>query len=231
MVVAATLLVSLGMTVGCSNVPKEVVELSYVIGEDLQAVHESHRKLVTLHYDGLRAQRTRYFEAVWKPRFIQRWVSNGRLVDIASGRMIFDEQRDDFVAPTKGKEGEQLVKSVWLWADAAIEEIEEKKTELMAPLDRDEKSLLASIDEAFGRLFKGNATITAHLNSLRQVQEVQDDVLKALNLKDLREKINKELADASSRAQKAQVELEKLDQQVQKVKTKVQDAAEQLRKQ
>ena len=64
-----------------------------------------------------------------------------------------------------------------------------------------EQGLLASVDSAFTQVMMANATITAHLNSLREVQEVQDEVLKALNLRDLRDRVNNALVDASNTAQ------------------------------
>jgi hypothetical protein len=77
--------------------------------------------------------------------------------------------------------------------------------------------LAASVDEAFARLVRANAIITAHLNSLRKVQEVQDEALQRLKLKDMRDKINQHLisasesaADAIKKIQKAEKPLEKL---------------------
>ena len=56
------------------------------------------------------------------------------------------------------------------------------------------------MDEAFANLMRSNAAITAHLNSLREVQEVQDEALRTLHVRELRERVNGALAAASARA-------------------------------
>jgi len=92
---------------------------------------------------------------------------------------------------------------VRLWAEVAVEEIEKKKKELIDPIDKNEKELLNSIDEVFAQLIRANAAITAHLNSIRKVKEVQDEALQALKVKDLRDKINNGLIFASDEANEA----------------------------
>jgi len=218
--IAAAFAVMLSVTISsCANVPQEVVDLSYLIGEDLASVHESHKKLIHQHFDNLRAQRIDYLERIWTPAFVSAWIADGHLTNLATGREVYSEEKNDFVKPTPGREQQQLLNSVRLWADEAILEIQKKRSELLSPLDNDEKELTDMINEAFARLFRGNAAITAHLNSLRKVQGVQDDILKALDLKDLREKINTGLARASEKAQTGLADIEAADQKVLKFKS------------
>ena len=97
------------------------------------------------------------------------------------------------------------------------------KRELLNPIDQDEKALLISVDDAFARIIRANATVTAHLNSLRKVQEVQDDSLKALKLKDLRDQINHQLALASEKTQGVIDKIEKSEAFIKKAGEKKQD--------
>lgn len=214
-------LITMLIMAGCANVPQEVVDLSTTIGEDMAAVHQSHRQLIKQHFANIREQRLEYLEATWTPRYLQKWVVEGHLVQIANGKEVFDEVNEKFVVPTRGSESAQLLKSVQLWADAAIADIESKRAKLLGPVDSDERDLMASVDEAFARLFRGNAAITAHLNSVRKVQGAQDDVLKALNLKDLRTQINAALAKASEKAKLTKEELDDLEKDIQKAQPKV----------
>jgi len=187
----------------CSTVPREVVELSYVMGQDIDALKVSYRDLVHRHYDALRAQRLAYLDKEWKPAFIKTWIADGHLIPLASGSEVFSQSAEGFVKPTPGKEEIQLLDGVAGWAEDAIEQITIKRGELINPLDQDEKELIAIVDESFGRLTRGNALITAHLNSLNKVQSVQDDFMKAIDLKGLRAAINDKLSDASIKADKA----------------------------
>lgn len=174
---------------GCATVPKEVVELSYTVGQDLEALHLSYRTLIEMHFDGLRAQPVDFLEKRWIPAFLQDFMQSGQLIQIA-----------------RGSDSMQVQEDVQAWVEVAIETIEEKKRELLDPIDKDEKELLESVDEAFARVIRANATITAHLNSIRKVQEIRDDALRALNLNELRDRIDEGLASAS---QKAEAALEK----------------------
>jgi hypothetical protein len=178
-----------------------VVELSYAVGQDLSAVHESYRTLVKQRFDDFRAVREAYLKDEWIPTYLSIWIEDGRLVDTANSKVVWSDERGEFVAPPPGREKELLLHTIDTWARVAIEEIDDKRNEVLEPLNKDEAALLASIDDAFDRLYRANATITAHLNSLRKVQEVQDEALQALKLKDLRNKITEALANASDKAQ------------------------------
>ena len=58
----------------------------------------------------------------------------------------------------------------------------------------------------------------AHLNSIRKVQEVQDGVLSALGIRELRDKINDALIKASDEAAQYLYEIEKADDAVLRAK-------------
>jgi hypothetical protein len=218
------------LSAACSNVPPEVVDLSNKLGEDMAAVHASYRQLINEHYDNIRQQRVAWFDNTWAPSYVKGWIADGRLVDMAAGKVVYDPAKDDFLAPTKGREGQQLVESIYAWADAAVFNLAEKRKRLIEPIDKDEQELLASVDEAFARFFRGNAVITAHLNSLRNVQGKQDDLLRALDLKDLRLKINKALEEASNKAVVTQAEVDALEKDVEKGKAAIDKAKATVRK-
>lgn len=202
---------------GCASTPKEVVELSYRMGEDLAAVHKSYLDLVHERFDRFRAERLDYLNNTWKPAYIKDWTQRGRLADIAAGKAVWAKAERKFVDPTSGKESEQLHESVQVWARNAIAQIQKKQKELLDPLDKDEKDVRAMIDDSFGRLYQANAAITAHLNSLRKVQEVQDQALAGLKVKDVRDKVNQALIDTSERAKAGLEQIQKADQKVDRV--------------
>ena len=171
---------------GCASVPKEVVELSYTVSRDLNAVHLSYGQLIKTHFDGLRKQATDFLDNEWTPTYIEKFIKTGKLVERATD-----------------SDPKMVLLGVRLWAEVAVAQIEKKKKELIDPIDKDEKELLNSIDEAFAQIKTANAAITAHLNSIRKVKEVQDEALQALKVKGLRDKINKGLLSASDRANEA----------------------------
>lgn len=188
---------------GCATVPKEVVELSYTIGQDMDSLHSSYRTLVQQHFQNLRDQTLTFLNNRWIPTYLNDFIENGELIKLA--------QRPDSV---------EVFDGVSTWVEVAIEEIENKKKELLNPIDQDEKALLISVDDAFDRIIRANATVTAHLNSIRKVQEIQDETLKALKLKDIRDQINQQLASASEKTQGAIEKIEKSESFIKKAEEK-----------
>lgn len=182
----AVILICIGILLGCAKVPKQAVQLSYILGDDITAVQTSYRLLVRQHFQNLRNQVTTFIDTRWKPVYLRDFIQNGNLVGRATGS-----------DPAK------VLKDVGDWAQVAIEEIESKKKELLDPIDKAESELQLSIDEAFARMTRANSTITAHLNSVRKVQAVQDAALEAFGLKDLRDRINNGLVEASEATQEA----------------------------
>ncbi len=189
--------------VGCATVPKEVVELSYTTGQDLDAIHSSYKNLIETHFDNLRAQTNDFLENRWIPVYLKRFMEKSELVKMVQG----SDPKTVFV-------------DVQLFVEVAIKEIEDKKKELIDPINRDEKDLMSSVDEAFSRIIRANAMITAHLNSLRKVQQVQDEALQALQLKDLQDKINDGLIMASEKSKMALEELKKTEGLIDKIDDK-----------
>jgi len=178
------LLLILGLMVfllaGCVTIPKEVVELSYIVGQDLTIVHASYKKLVQEHCQFLKEQIIRFLEEKWIPAYIEDFIIEGELIEN--------------VADTE---------YVYLWAEVALEEIAAKKEELLEPINQEEQKLLELVDEAFVQLYNANATITAHLSSASQVRDAQDKILEIVNLKKLRDEINERLASASDQVDAA----------------------------
>jgi len=200
---------------GCAHVPKEVVELSYRIGQDLESVHNSYVTLIHRHFDALKQARIDYVDNEWAPVFLKDFIARGRLVDIAKGTVVVSGGA--FASPDAGRQATQLLDSVGIWARVATAQIAKKKSDLVDPLNKDETSLTSDVNNAFDQLTRGNATITAHLNSLRKVQEVQDEALQALNLKNLRDSINNRLVQVSDLAAKGLDEVRKADKVVKQV--------------
>jgi hypothetical protein len=198
----------------CSTIPEEVVKLSYVVGQDIDALRVSYKTLIHEHYETLRSRRQDYLDNVWKPAYIKNWVADGHLIQITTGKEIYSEATDDFVVADPKKDAGALLDNVTGWAQEAVDAIAKKRQELMAPLDAEEKELTAAIEDAFAQTMRGNATITAHLNSLRRVQAIQDDFLQAVDLKNLRTTINEKLSNASERAATALKAVQEVDKKV-----------------
>jgi len=167
----------------CASVPKEVVELSYTIGKDLEELHHGYCALIATHFDTLRAQSIDFLENRWRAVYLRKFIEKGRLQELA-----------------KNSDPDKVLEGVGLWVNVAMAEIDAKRHMLVDPIDKGERDLLDTVNTSFAQVELANATVTAHLNSLRKVQEVQDEVLKTFKIKDLRDEINQGLLKASDSA-------------------------------
>ncbi len=171
---------------GCASVPKEVVELSYTVGEDLNAVHVSYKHLIRLHFAGLRKQLTDFLDDKWTPVYLNNFITRTSLVE-----------------KLKTFKPDQVLIYLQKWVQVATNEIQKKKKQLLGPIEKDERKLLADVDQAFGQLTVANAAITANLNSIRKVKALEDKTLSTLRLKNFRDKVTDFMAGSSKRVQDA----------------------------
>lgn len=100
------------------------------------------------------ARALQFLNERWNPTYLKDFIESGELV-----------------ARAQKPDPAQVLTEVGVWVEVALEEIEEKKRILIDPINRDEADLIEAVDEAFDRMVSVNAAITAHLNSLRRVQE------------------------------------------------------------
>jgi hypothetical protein len=207
---------------GCASIPPEVVELSALTGRDLVAVHSSYQTLIHEFYAQLRGRRIDYLENTWVPAYIKDWVEEGRLRDVAAGKVVWDDsaldengETGDFVPSANVDDREErLLDTILGWADAAVNDIADKRKELLDPLDKEEKNLRKEIDLAFVNLIRANAATTAYLNSLVKVKAAQDQLLESFDLKETRDKINSALIKASDTAEEGLKKIKKADKKL-----------------
>ena len=157
---------SLLLSACSSSIPKEVVELSYKMDKDMTHVEQAYADLVRQHIAVLKKQREDYLYNEWVPALLEDWITEGMLIEMAQGKVVYDNQVDDFVAVDKPNRLAQL-NGVKEWALVATDEIEAKRRELIVPLEKAESVMLTDIRQSFALMKQGNQTITAHLNSIR----------------------------------------------------------------
>lgn len=199
----------------CTEIPKEVPQLSMIVGEDIAAMQASHRQVIRELFRQLKNQRLAYIKHEWTPLFIRKFARKGRIREIASGQIIYDDLLEKFTTPEPAFAEQQLLSSVTGWAQAAIKRIEQKKQALIAPLNREEAEILASIDEGYSRMLAANSQITGFLTSLRDVEAMQDEFLGKLGLGDFRKKINDKLINVSNLAEQGLETIRRIDAKTQ----------------
>lgn len=171
---------------GCASVPREVVKLSDTVGKDLNAVYVSYKDLAETYFDSLRKQVNDFVDNKWVPVYLKNFIQE---TDLKNKITTFTP--------------DQVLIYLQKWVAVATKEIKKKRDSLLNPIDEDEKKLLAAVDEAFGQLNYANATITANLQSIWKVKDLEDKALSALHLKDLRDKMADTMVTSSEKLKDA----------------------------
>ena len=96
---------------GCATIPQETIELSNIMGENIVALKTSYILLVNTHFDLLEKIRIDYLEKEWIPAFIESWINDGRLIDMASGKVVWSSEHSGFIQPERGLEMQGLLTS------------------------------------------------------------------------------------------------------------------------
>jgi len=215
--------------VGCASVPKEVVELSYRIGEDLTALHESYDKLIGMFFEKMRAERVSYLNDTWYPRFLENWMERGQLVSVAKGEVIWSNEQEKLIPTPPNTDPKEAFSTLRDWVDYALYAYDVKEEALLKPLNDEELALRQDVQMAFLRMMRANAIITAHLNSIRKVQEVENEALEALYIKDIRNRINSTLVNISDKAAKELNKIRRIDESVDNLDEQIKSLIEEIK--
>lgn len=199
---------------GCASVPREVVELSHTVGEDVRAIQHSYDALITARFDALRQERLDYLNHEWKPMFLEDWVASGRLIDTAQGEVVYSDAEDAFVPPDAGRAEQQRLATILQWSEAAMVQIDAKRGELLDPLYQREVSIRADMNAAFNQIISANAQVTAHLSSIRRVKAVQGEALSRIDARDEVRQLNQTIMDVSEWAREGLEEIREANQRL-----------------
>lgn len=208
------LLFGLALT-SCAEVPKEATQLSQVIGQDITSMKSSHQQLVRELFRQLKKNREDYIQNEWTPDFLQQFIKEGRLKDIANGRIVWSAELNGFRAPNPDKAETELHESIQTWAEETTYQIQKKRSELLTPLEEQETLLLGDLDQAYNQMINANSEVTAYLRSLADIQDFQNEVLDIIGVREFRDKVNQRIQQASILADKGLDEIKEIDRQLQ----------------
>lgn len=163
--------------IGCSTtVPPEAITLSQTLGQDLVEIQTSYQALIRNQYTKMRRDAELFIREKYIPFVLKRVIERQKVLDKLNQKI----SAGDF---------EDALNYLTAFSNSAIKQINKFRGELVAPIDEQERNLLAEVDAAFQNMRNANATITGHLTSIRKVQLEQDKLLKQVHLKGLRDKV------------------------------------------
>lgn len=184
------------LAAACADVPEEAVTLSVTVGKDLAEVHRAHYALADKYFDTVRSDVESFIQETYRP-FIVRDVL-GRKAP-GHSKTMWERVVAQADAAQRGDPEADPLGFMTVTVSLITKRIESTRAELMRPIDEQEAEVLRAINDTYNRLQHAQAVVTAHLASVRRVQEAQDDILSRAGLKDLRRNFIDRTADISER--------------------------------
>ena len=151
---------------GCVSIPSEAPELSQTLGYRLKALENANITLLQRYFDLKRRDIDRFIADEWVPKFARTIFSKPQV--IAEWRRIVQSE----------SEADRL--QFLVGAGPALQlQINQKRLELVAPLDELERRIGRSIKQAYDEAAAINNTLTSFLWSAAEVAENRDRFLEA----------------------------------------------------
>ena len=162
----------------CVQVPQESVELSRIMGRDIKSVYTAHSNLVNLHFNSIEHQINAFVDDVYAPFQISRLVQ----ADVEDMQKGLDDTlagalRD---APSNNDAAKRAMANMDIFLRLVREEVESYRSDLLHPVQEQRRQLLKELDQAYGNIISANASITAHLSSIRKLKDTQQELLQKM---------------------------------------------------
>ncbi|MDO6636745.1 hypothetical protein Q4540_09100 [Pseudoalteromonas carrageenovora] len=165
-----TLSVLIAVT-GCVSIPSEAPELSVELGKRIAAIEESNITLLNRFFDQKRKEVDKFIEEEWVPEFANHFFSNKTISDAWETIVSEDDKKQRLLFLVKT--GPRLIKK-----------INEKRLELIQPLDALERRIELKIREEYTQARAINNSITSFLLSASKVVDNRNRYLEIVNTTD-----------------------------------------------
>jgi hypothetical protein len=189
-------LVALFALTGCASIPPEAPELSAELGKRISAIENSNITLLNRFFDQKRRGVDQFIENEWIPEFANQFFYNQTIADAWDTIVSENDKKQRLLFLVKT--GPKLQKK-----------INEKRLELIQPLDDLERRIEGRIREEYTQARAMNSSITSFLLSASKVTENRNRYLEMAgatdeSLEELIDKTNDAVSDLLGQASDAQ---------------------------
>jgi hypothetical protein len=151
---------ALGLT-ACSSVPAEAPQLSAELGNRISAIQQSHFALLRQFMDERRERIDEFVNEEWAPRLTTNTFEDPRMKEIL----------DKVAASPDPNARVQLMARV---GPKIQKHIQEKRNELMKPLDEIERALERQLRQEYDQALGVNNALTSYLSSAAKLDANRD---------------------------------------------------------
>jgi len=157
--------------IGCVHVPQEAPQLSLELAGRIQAVKAAHLQSVRLYMAAKRADVDTFIAREWLAVFARNTF------EAPAVQRVYEQ------ACRSNSAADRLELFVGLGTRLQVQ-LNQKRTELMQPLDAFEAELVRSIEGAYNEMLAINATLTGLLRAHAETTQTQMDILQKLKVDD-----------------------------------------------
>jgi hypothetical protein len=199
-------------------VPNETVQLSTALGSDLADTHRAHQALIHDHFALIRQLMVTFVQTKYRPFLIKYLLTEEG----------FDKE---FVAAVeKSKTGSSdLIDLAEIFTDELSRQVNEYQAGLTGKVDSIERRVLSRVDARYALMSSASAELTGYLASLAKLQAARESTLKSIGLGGIEEDIGTTVASLSLRVAELNEKAEKIGNDVEKGKVKVEAGLDSLR--
>ena len=205
----------------CISIPPEAPELSAKLGNRINAIQDANLTLLHRFFDLKRADVDRFIQNEWVPTFAKEIFSNPKI------------QKAWNIIVTENNPAERL-KFLLVTGPKLQERINQKRVELIKPLDDIERQIELEIRDEYAQARAINNAITSFLLSASKVSENRNRYLGMIgvtdeNIGDTIVEVNDIVSDLLSYEKKAEDNVLKAEEYLKKLK-KIRDSLQTKKK-
>lgn len=163
------LIVCLMFISGCVSIPPEAPELSAELGKRISAIEQANITLLNRFFEQKRREVDRFIETEWTPALAENVFSKPAVADAWDYIVHTDDRHERLKFLTKA--GPKLQKA-----------INQKRLELIQPLDELERHIEGQIREEYHQARSINSTLTSFLASASEVAENRNRYLSMMDI-------------------------------------------------
>lgn len=241
------------LMLGCATVPKETVELSEIVDQQIMEMQRSHEEFVGLYYDQLRKEVDNFMEQKWIPFFLSN-VVNGSGESSKQFRKDLDKAYKlsnidwENIIEVKGikdddvkkaileaikdltlRENAQLGVVLLDFSKAAQEQINKQRKSLIQPIDDQERYVLDKLRSGYSDLLRSSAAIKGYLAATVKLTSERDLILEKIGAIESERKIVSTAVEYNDKALIALDKSKDLEKNIDDFLKKIQAANEKIK--
>ncbi len=155
--------------ISCVTIPKEVPQLSFEIGQQMDRIQTAHLNLLEAFFQGKRDQVDQFMQKIWLPKFAMNFLNQPDIKAAWELARSTNKQID-------------ILNLILLLGPELQAEINSKRLELIQPLNALQTKIKTQIESDYNLAKSMNLTLTSYLQSAQNVAANRDDFLSMMGI-------------------------------------------------